>query len=85
MLGLLIAMLDRPASLEKELREMGARHANYGVKDEHYEFVGRALLDMLANVCGAAFTPDVRAAWTELYDSVQSAMRRGAAAGTAAA
>jgi len=84
MLSLLIAKLDRPASLEAELLELGARHVAYGVKDEHYEVVGRALLDMLAEVCGAAFTPEVRAAWTALYDSVQSAMRRGAASKLAA-
>ena len=48
MLAVLIAMLERPLGLELELKAMGLRHAGYGVKDEHYAMVGRALLDMLA-------------------------------------
>ncbi len=78
MLAALIAMLERPALLTAELREMGARHATYGVKDRHYQIVGTALMEMLAEICGPAFTPAVREAWAALYDSVQSAMRAGA-------
>jgi hemoglobin-like flavoprotein len=85
MLAALIGMLERPGALAGELAEMGARHATYGVEDRHYAVVGAALMGMLAEVCGPAFTPDVREAWTALYDAVQSAMREGAsAAGTCA-
>lgn len=78
MLGVLITMLERPAALEAELRELGARHATYGVRDSHYQIVGRALLEILAEVCGKAFTPDVRDAWTALYDAVAAGMKAGA-------
>ncbi|MCB1208134.1 MAG: hypothetical protein KDK97_02345 [Verrucomicrobiales bacterium] len=78
MLGVLISMLERPVGLELELRAMGARHAGYGVKDEHYATVGQALLDMLASALGEDFTPEVRAAWTELYGAVESTMKAGA-------
>jgi len=85
MLGVLVVMLERPAALDAELRDLGARHAGYGVKDSHYHAVGRALLGMLADVCGPAFTPEVRDAWLSLYEAVQCGMRRGAASGPAAA
>lgn len=79
MLGVLIAMLERPLGLELELKAMGLRHAGYGVKDEHYAMVGRALLDMLAETLDRGFTPDVREAWTALYGAVETVMKLGAA------
>jgi hemoglobin-like flavoprotein len=79
MLGILIALLERPGGLDMELRAMGARHAGYGVRDTHYATVGIALLGMLEEVLGDAFTSEVRTAWTQLYEAVAAAMRRGAA------
>lgn len=78
MLAVLIAMIERPVGLELELRAMGARHAGYGVRDEHYATVGRALMDMLSATLGAGFTPEVRAAWTVLYSAVETTMKIGA-------
>jgi hemoglobin-like flavoprotein len=78
MLAVLIAMLERPLGLELELKAMGLRHAGYGVKDEHYAMVGRALLDMLAETLDRGFTPQVREAWTGLYKAVESLMKLGA-------
>ncbi len=78
MLGVLISMLERPVGLDMELRAMGGRHATYGVKDAHYATVGQALLDMLAETLEKGFTPEVRAAWTELYGMVANAMQVGA-------
>jgi hemoglobin-like flavoprotein len=77
-LGVLIAMLENPVGLDLELRAMGERHAGYGVKDEHYATVAAALLDMLAETLGRAFTPEVRAAWITLYGAVESTMKAGA-------
>lgn len=85
MLGVLIAMLERPFGLELELKAMGQRHAGYGVRDEHYATVGRALLEMLAEVLDRQFTPEVREAWTALYGAVESLMREGAAQAAGAA
>jgi hemoglobin-like flavoprotein len=79
MLAVLIAMLERPLGLELELKAMGLRHVEYGVKEEHYATVGGALLDILAEVLGAKFTPEVREAWTLLYGAVESLMKEGAA------
>jgi hemoglobin-like flavoprotein len=79
MLAVLIAMLERPLGLELELKAMGLRHAGYGVKDEHYAMVGRALLDMLAETLDRGFTREVREAWTALYGAVEAVMKMGAA------
>ncbi|MBL9145489.1 MAG: hypothetical protein JNM99_17565 [Verrucomicrobiaceae bacterium] len=84
MLAALISMLERPVGLDMELRAMGARHADYGVKDEHYATVGGALIDMLSEVLGNKFTPAAREAWLALYGAVEATMKRGAADAEAA-
>src|SRR5438876_9427840 len=52
MLALALSLSEQPDCLQRELREMGARHVGYGVRDEHYQTVGRAMFDMLAQVLG---------------------------------
>lgn len=80
MLALALILTDRPGALETELRECGARHVGYGVRDEHYATVGQAMLDMMAEVLGRDFTPATREAWAAFYHIAAEAMKRGAAA-----
>ena len=80
MLASLIAHLERTELLLAELQLMGQRHAEYGVRPEHYATVGRALLDMLSETLRAEFTPETREAWTVLYGAVAENMLAGAAA-----
>jgi len=49
------------------LQSLAKRHAGYGVVDAQYASVGAALLKTLDTGLGADFTPEVRAAWTEVY------------------
>ena len=80
MLGSLISNLERSAVLDFELRLMGQRHAEYGVLPQHYETVGQALLDMLAETLCGEFTEEVKDAWAALYGVVAATMQAGAAA-----
>lgn len=58
---------------------MGRRHAElYHIPDASYDPVGQALLWTLEQGLGQAFTPDVRASWTRLYEIVSTTMRMGA-------
>ena len=41
----------------------------------HYDMVGAALLQTLADGLGPAFTSDVRAAWVALYAHVSRSMQ----------
>lgn len=54
---------------EVRARELGSRHAGYGVKAHDFEAVESALLAGLSATLGDAFTPDVRDAWLRLYRS----------------
>ncbi|WP_374436780.1 globin family protein [Inhella sp.] len=78
MLGQAVALLDRPERLLPVLRQLGARHQGYGVQASHYATVGQALLNTLAAGLGPAFTPALRAAWTEVYGVVAQTMQAGA-------
>ncbi len=79
MLSLAVNLTDKPETLLKELRQLGARHVIYGVQDEHYEVVVRALMDMLSHVLGSEFTPPIRGAWQDFFDFTATAMKEGAA------
>ena len=79
MLDLVIHWLDLPERLVPVLKKLGEQHATYGVKDEHYEKVGAALLGTLEEGLGDKFTPELRGAWTEAFLLISSLMRRGAA------
>jgi hemoglobin-like flavoprotein len=79
MLSLAVSLTDRPAILQTEMRQLGARHVIYGVEDHHYDVVVRALMEMVADVLGSEFRPAVRAVWQEFFDMIADAMKQGAA------
>jgi hemoglobin-like flavoprotein len=85
MLTVAVNSLERLEDLIPAVEALGRRHAGYGVRDEHYDTVGRALLDTLAAGLGAAFTTEARAAWTEVYAALAGVMRRAAKEQEAAA
>jgi len=84
-INMAISQLDRLDELRPVLRELGGRHATYGVRDVHYAIVASALLDTLATGLGPAFTPEIKDAWTEVYRVLASTMQDGAARSAALA
>lgn len=77
-IGALITRLDRPDVLAAEVRELGAGLGADGVTDGHHAAVKQALVDMLSQTLGAAFTPDARQAWEVLCGKVEAALKQGA-------
>jgi hemoglobin-like flavoprotein len=77
-LSLALQSLDDLAALTPTLEELGRRHQRYGVAAAHYDSVGQALLWTLEQGLGAAWTPAVAAAWTELFAQLSSVMKRAA-------
>jgi hemoglobin-like flavoprotein len=69
-----VAGLTRLDQLVPVVEALGRRHADYGVRDEHYSTVGAALLETLQNRLAADFTPEVRTAWLTVYQVLASAM-----------
>lgn len=78
MLTYCVGKLDAPDELLPAVRALGKRHVGYGVTSEHYESVGAALLWTLETGLGAAFTPEVKEAWTAVYGVLAATMQEGA-------
>lgn len=78
MLSAAVNGLTNLAALVPVVRQLGARHATYGVRDEHYATVGSALVWTLEQGLGDAFTLDVRKAWTAAYGVLANTMQAGA-------
>lgn len=85
MLAVVVASLDAFESLEPAIRQQGARHLRYGVRETHYATVGSALLWTLEKGLGREFTPTVKAAWVTTYSLLANTMIAGARAPAVAA
>ncbi len=83
-LSTVVSGLDQLDRLRPTVRELGRRHAGYGVTAAHFESVGRALLWTLEQGLGAEWTPEVARAWAQAYTIVAHEMRVGAAMAEAA-
>lgn len=69
--------LDRLDEIIPQVRELGARHSGYGVKDRDYETVGAALLWTFEKALGREFTPPMREAWAAVYNLLAETMKEG--------
>ena len=79
-LTVVVKGIDRPAQLRNAVKALGERHANYGVRDEHYAVVGEALLWTLEAGLKDDFTSEVRDAWVAAYSWLAFTMQSAAAA-----
>jgi hemoglobin-like flavoprotein len=60
------------------LKDLGRRHAGYGLSNLHYETVGAALMLTLETGLGGDFTPDVREARDAAYALIAEVIQEGA-------
>ena len=59
--------VDKLQALEGPVHRIAARHAETGVKPEHYPYVAEALLPAIRDVLGEAATDEVLEAWGKAY------------------
>ncbi|HET7396966.1 MAG TPA: globin domain-containing protein [Intrasporangium sp.] len=63
-----VQLIDPDApSFAHVLRRIAYKHVSLGIRPEQYTIVGRHLLGAVADVLGEAVTPEVAAAWNEVY------------------
>lgn len=79
MIAVVVVNLPRLTGILSSVRALGARHAAYGVRDEHYDTVGDALLWTLGQGLGEAFTDETRDAWAAAYTVLATTMKDAAA------
>lgn len=70
--------LHQLETILEPVQDLGRRHVDYGVKPEHYDTVGAALLWTLGQGLGDGFTSAVEAAWTEAYTILAGVMKEAA-------
>lgn len=74
--------LDKLDSIVPAVEDMGKRHVQYGVTDQHYDTVGTALIWTLQTGLGDAFTPALKDAWVTTYMRLATTMKTAAAKAT---
>jgi hemoglobin-like flavoprotein len=78
-LAMSVAGLGEAGYVPASVRELGARHEDYGTKDAHFDTFRDALLGTLESTLGPQFTPEVRAAWSAAFGALAGAMKIAAA------
>jgi hemoglobin-like flavoprotein len=84
MLAWVIAQLENPDELSREMRALGARHRTYGVTLDQYAPVGSALIWMFQQTLGDRFTPEMEEAWLDAYAFLTLQAEHGAREGNPA-
>lgn len=74
MLNTIIMRLDRLDEMTEEIVAMAKRHEGYGVKSEHYNSVGQALIWTLKTGLGHDWNDELQEAWSKCYGILANAM-----------
>jgi NAD(P)H-flavin reductase len=70
--------LATPDRLVEMLGQLGRDHRKYGVRPEHYDAVGRALVTALRRYAEDVWVPELEAAWEKAYRVMAEIMMEGA-------
>jgi hemoglobin-like flavoprotein len=79
MINIAVKGLDDLDKIVPAVQALGQRHGGYGVKDKDYDTVATALLWTLEQGLGNDFTPEVKAAWVEVYLLLSGVMKDASA------
>ncbi len=75
-LGVIVQHLDDPQALRPYLERLAQGHAAYGVKPEHFQPMGQALILTMQEIIGEDFPEGAATAWEAAYDHLAREMVR---------
>ena len=75
MLALIVYSSPEQGQVVPSIRDLAARHVDYGVKLPDYDALQKALLWTLEQALGDDFTPQIQEAWATCYDELVSGMK----------
>jgi nitric oxide dioxygenase len=78
MFALIVRSLHTPDALYQVVRNLGIKHAGYGVTPEHYTPFGNAFLRTLKKCLGPDYSPEIRDAWTDALRMLMKIMKDAA-------
>lgn len=73
-LRVIVEQIGNWGLLRTTIGDLAVRHLAYGVRAEHYDAVGEALLAMLAERLGPLWTDEMRSVWDRAYDGIKAEM-----------
>jgi nitric oxide dioxygenase len=82
-LATVIRSLHAPEKIIGAAQQLAVKHLDYGVRPEHYTYVGNALLRTLKKGLGPEFTPELMEAWVQAFRTLASIMKEAAYGGQA--
>ena len=77
-LAIIVENLRNPEELTRALKSLGAYHHEVGTMQEHYPFVGQALIETFADYLGEDWNTKTEQAWLEAYNLISEIMLEGA-------
>lgn len=73
-----VQTVDNPDALGEFLTALGRDHRKFHVLPEHYDVVGRCLIEALREYCGEQWAPEYEQAWRDAYTAISGVMIAGA-------
>ena len=77
-LAIIVENLRNPEELSMALKSLGAYHQQVGTIEEHYPFVGQALIETFAEYLGNKWDRKTHQAWLDAYSLITEIMLEGA-------
>jgi nitric oxide dioxygenase len=77
-LSVTVSYIEDWSTLTPILEDLAMRHLAYGVQQEHYPLVGRALQEMFSERLGDQWTAEAATAWRRLYAAMEDVMTAAA-------
>ena len=59
--------IDNLSALTHAVERIAQKHTSFNIQAEHYQIVGKHLIETLRELATEAFTPEVEEAWTQAY------------------
>jgi methyl-accepting chemotaxis protein len=78
-LGAIVEAITSYETFAPRVRDLAARHVRYGVQTRHFQPLGDALIETLADHLGEQWSPALEAAWRRAYNLVAELMMATAA------
>jgi nitric oxide dioxygenase len=73
-LGVVVGSLNNLDAIVPVAKSLALKHVSYGVKADHYQPVGEALIWTLQEALGEGFNDDTRGAWLAAYTILSRVM-----------
>lgn len=77
LISLPVTQADNAEAAMPTMRKLGKDHAKWGVIPAHFVLMRKSLMDTLAEMLGADFTPDLHTAWLDAFDVMAKVMQNG--------